>query len=74
VLSGVTTQPTRSLCKANALDSPLVQALPSRAEVYEEIFAATLMSHGVSELVTCDPRGYALFDGLEVIDPRLPLR
>lgn len=41
-----------------------------RKRIADTLFAATLMSHGVSELVTCDPRDYALFDGLSVIDPR----
>lgn len=41
-----------------------------RKRIADALFAATLMNHGVAQLVTCDARGYELFDGLSVIDPR----
>lgn len=41
-----------------------------RKRLADALLAATLMNHSVSELVTCDPRGFAPFDGLRVTDPR----
>lgn len=41
-----------------------------RKRIADALFAATLMSHGVAQLVTCDARGYEPFAGLTVIDPR----
>lgn len=41
-----------------------------RKRIADALLAATLMNHGASEIVSCDPGGFALFAGLRVIDPR----
>ena len=41
-----------------------------RKRLADALLAATLMNHAVGELITCDPHGFAPFDGLRVTDPR----
>lgn len=43
---------------------------PGRRRIADTLLAATLLHHGVSALITCNPRDFAVFEGLEVIDPR----
>ena len=38
--------------------------------IADTLLAATLLSRGVAQLVTCNPQDYAVFDGLRVVDPR----
>jgi toxin-antitoxin system PIN domain toxin len=40
-----------------------------RKRIADTLFAATLLHHGVTEIVTCNPGDFRLFDGLRVIDP-----
>lgn len=42
-----------------------------RKRIADTILAATLLHHGITELITCNPRDFEIFEGLEVIDPRL---
>jgi predicted nucleic acid-binding protein len=41
-----------------------------RKRIADSLLAATLLRHGVHELITCDPADFQLFDQLECIDPR----
>ena len=41
-----------------------------RKRLADALFAGTLLHHGVGEVVTCDPRGFANFEELRRIDPR----
>ena len=41
-----------------------------RKRIADTLLAATLLHHGISELITCNPRDFRVFEGLEVIDPR----
>lgn len=41
-----------------------------RKRVADTLLAATLLHHGVRQIVSCDPDDFAVFDNLEVIDPR----
>ncbi len=41
-----------------------------RKRIADTLFAATLLHHGISTLITCNPRHFRVFEGLEVIDPR----
>lgn len=41
-----------------------------RKRVSDTILAATLMTHGVQEIITCDPDDFRIFEPLGVIDPR----
>ena len=41
-----------------------------RKRIADTLFAAILLHHGVSEVITCNPLDFRVFDGLEVIDPR----
>ncbi len=40
-----------------------------RRRLADTLFAATLLTHEVSRLVTLNPRDFRLFTGLELIDP-----
>jgi predicted nucleic acid-binding protein len=42
-----------------------------RKRISDTLFAASLLSHGVRELVTCNPGDFQVFDELTLIDPRL---
>lgn len=41
-----------------------------RKRVSDTILAATLLTYGVHEIITCDPDDFRIFEPLEVIDPR----
>lgn len=41
-----------------------------RKRVSDTLFAATLLTHGVQEIITCNPGDFRLFEPLAVIDPR----
>lgn len=41
-----------------------------RKRIADALLAATLLRHGVTAIVTCNPADFALFDELAVIDPR----
>lgn len=41
-----------------------------RKRIADTLLAATLLRHGVNEIITCDPGGFQAFAGLKVIDPR----
>ena len=41
-----------------------------RRRVADTLLASTLLTHGVAEIVTCNPPDFACFDELAVIDPR----
>ena len=41
-----------------------------RRRIADTLLASTLLTHGVSAIVTCNPADFARFDGLAVIDPR----
>lgn len=41
-----------------------------RKRLADTLLAATLLRHGITELVTCNPGDFALFDPLRTIDPR----
>jgi predicted nucleic acid-binding protein len=62
-------------------ESSMVKALEllenfglGRKRVADTLFAATLLTHGVSELITCNVADFKIFSELTLIDPRLPLR
>jgi predicted nucleic acid-binding protein len=40
-----------------------------RKRLADTLFAATLLTHGVGEVVTCNPSDFTLFEGLATIDP-----
>ena len=40
-----------------------------RKRLADTIFAATLIRHGVRQIITCNRRDYQIFDELEVVDP-----
>jgi toxin-antitoxin system PIN domain toxin len=40
-----------------------------RRRLADSLFAATLLRHGVTELITCNAADFAAFEGLETIDP-----
>lgn len=42
-----------------------------RKRIADTLIVATLLGNGVDRLVTCNPRDFSLFEGLEVIDPRV---
>ena len=42
-----------------------------RKRIADTLFAATLLHHGVREVITCNPRDFDAFDGLTTIDPSL---
>jgi predicted nucleic acid-binding protein len=42
-----------------------------RKRIADTLLAATLLAHGVTELVTCNPEDFAVLSDLRVIDPRL---
>jgi predicted nucleic acid-binding protein len=42
-----------------------------RKRIADALIAATLLTHGVSEIVTCNPDDFVVFDELRVTDPRL---
>ena len=52
-----------------ALDLLDVHGL-GRRRVADTLLAATLLTHGVTDIVTCNPPDFACFDELVVIDPR----
>ncbi len=41
-----------------------------RKRLADTLFAATLMQHGVREIITCNPKDFQPFDGLDTINPR----
>jgi len=41
-----------------------------RKRIADTLFAATLLTHGVRELITCNPGDFRIFKELLVIDPR----
>ena len=41
-----------------------------RKRIADTLFAATLLHHGVREIITCNPGDYRIFSDLHVIDPR----
>ena len=41
-----------------------------RKRLADTLFAATLMRYEVTQLITCNPRDFTVFDELEIIDPR----
>ena len=41
-----------------------------RKRIADTLLAATLLRHGVNSIVTCNPSDFAVFNDLEVIDPR----
>ena len=43
-----------------------------RKRVADTLLAATFLHHGVDEIVTCNPEDFAVFEELNVIDPRKP--
>jgi toxin-antitoxin system PIN domain toxin len=42
-----------------------------RKRIADTLLAATLLSDGVDELLTCNPDDFHAFEGLRVVDPRL---
>lgn len=40
-----------------------------RKRLADTLFAALLRHHGVAEVISCNPKDFACFDGLTVIDP-----
>ena len=45
------------------------EPIPEQA-LRDMLFAATLLHHNVSELVTCDLKGFESIEGLTLLDPR----
>lgn len=43
-----------------------------RNRIVDTLLAATLLVSGVTELVTCNPRGFNIFEGLRTVDPSRP--
>lgn len=41
-----------------------------RKRIADTLFAATLLHHGVYELITCNGRDFQIFEELRIIDPR----
>lgn len=41
-----------------------------RKRIADTLLAATLLRHGVNSIMTCNPSDFAVFNDLEVIDPR----
>lgn len=41
-----------------------------RRRIADTLLASTLVTHGVTEIVTCNPHDFACFDELVAIDPR----
>lgn len=41
-----------------------------RKRIADTLLAATLLRHGVNSIMTCNPSDFAVFNELEVIDPR----
>ena len=41
-----------------------------RKRIADTLLAATLLRHGVTSIMTCNPSDFAVFNDLEVIDPR----
>ncbi len=41
-----------------------------RKRLADTLFAAALLHHGISEVITCNPGDFQTFEGLRVIDPR----
>lgn len=71
----------RSNVECLAIDEAVVQdALAllehhglGRKRIADTLLAATLLRHGVEEIVTCNPADFQPFAKLKVIDPRKPL-
>ena len=42
----------------------------NRRRIADTLLTATLLAHGVTTIVTCNPADFARFDGLAVVDPR----
>jgi len=58
-------------------EAPLLEAFDllerlrlGRRRVADTLFAATLLHHGVREVITCDPDDFGVFDDVAVVDPR----
>lgn len=43
-----------------------------RKRIADTLFAATLLHHGVQEVITCNPGDFDVFEGLTTIDPTVP--
>jgi toxin-antitoxin system PIN domain toxin len=41
-----------------------------RKRIADTLFAATLLHHGVTQMITCNPGDFRIFAGLTLIDPR----
>ena len=41
-----------------------------RKRIADTLMAATLLRHGVREILTCNPKDFAPFEGLTAVDPR----
>jgi toxin-antitoxin system PIN domain toxin len=59
-------EPTESTMQL-AMDL-LVRHRLGRKRVADTLLAATYLTHGVSEILTCNPRDFARFEGLSPID------
>jgi predicted nucleic acid-binding protein len=59
-------------CLLRAFDL-LEQYHLGRKRIADTLFAATLLTHGVRELITCNPGDFQIFKDLLVIDPRTSL-
>ena len=44
-----------------------------RKRMADTLLAASLLGHGVHELITCNLGDFRIFDGLTLLDPRSPL-
>ena len=43
-----------------------------RRRLAATLLAATLLRHGVRQIATCNPGDFAVFSGLQLVDPRAP--
>jgi len=41
-----------------------------RKRVADTLLAATLLRHGIAEIITCNPRDFEVFQTLRIVDPR----
>ena len=41
-----------------------------RKRIADTLFAASLLDHGIHELITCNPDDFGIFDELTLVDPR----
>jgi predicted nucleic acid-binding protein len=49
----------------------LEQKMLGRKRIADALLAATLLTHGVTTLVTCNPDDFAAFEELTLVDPRM---